>query len=289
MRRFSNKGLTLLGYNSPNKIAKGTRVRACIVLVLFVLHVSASVYYAKVEPVEVYTIKANVSGTVVQALRDKEGQIASGKMTIVQLDDALDRLELERSAQKLTALKGMLHATKESLENLEAIAAVKEDQYKRVKDLRTVSQSAKEAEYIAFVSAKNQAISTRSTLHSLESQIVELTFKMESLEDTIQKKRIEVGGWLVYALHVNARDYVTVGTTLVEAHDVSQGKLTVFLNASDAQHAAQKTIYLDDQPTDLKLHKLWSVADAQNISSYKAEIIVPSPRLFSRLVKVEFK
>lgn len=255
---------------------------------LIALQLCASVYYAKVEPVEVYTIKANTSGTVHAVAREYEGEVASG-LVVVQLDDTLDKIELTSSTQKLAALKGMQEATKASLANLEAIAAVKEDQYARIKDLKTKAQTAKEAEYIALMTANNQAISTRSTLHNLESQIADLLFKIESLEDTIRKKRIELEGLLVYALHVNERDYVSVGTTLVEAHDVRQGKLTLFLSANDAQSVATKTIYLDDVPTSIKLDKLWPVADAQNISSYKAQIIIPAPEVFSRLVKVEFK
>ncbi|MBE0495842.1 MAG: hypothetical protein IBX45_05490 [Campylobacterales bacterium] len=263
-------------------------MKALSILVLVALELCASVYYAKIEPVEVYTIKANTSGTVSKIARDQEGLVASD-LVVVQLDDALDKVELARSRQKLVALQSMQEATRESLQNLEEIAIVKEDQYARVKDLKTKAQSAKEAEYIAFLNAQNQAITTRSTLHNLESQIAELRFKIESLEDTIAKKRIAVKDVLVYALHVNERDYVSVGTTLVETHDVRHGKLTLFLNANDAQTVGEKTIYLDDVATQIKLDKLWPVADVQNISSYKAEIIIPSPGMFSRLVKVEFK
>ena len=51
----------------------------------------------------------------------------------------------------------------------------------------------------------------------------------------------------------------------------------------------EKVIYIDGKPTALKVDKLWRSADAQNISSYQAQIIVPAPKIFSKLMKVEFK
>jgi TolA-binding protein len=263
-------------------------VRVVIAFLLVALSANASVYYAKVEPLEAYTIKASAGGTVVSTASDLEGTFVKDAV-VVQLDDALNKTEIKRAREKLTALQNMEKATGENLVNLEKIASLKQEQYNRIKDLKTKSQTAKEAEYIALVNAQNQVVSARSSLHNLESQIADLTFKIESLQDTVAKKRIELGSMLLYALHVKEYDVVNVGATLAQVHDVSQGKLTLFLSAEDAKQAREKTLYLDDTPTEIGIHRLWPVADEEHISSYKAEIIIPAPKTFSALVKVEFK
>jgi hypothetical protein len=73
------------------------------------------------------------------------------------------------------------------------------------------------------------------------------------------------------------------------AKDLSKGKLEIFLPINSANSYTNKTIYLDSVKTDLKINKIYKVADSKNISSYKCEIIIPNPKKFSKLVKIEFK
>jgi len=56
-----------------------------------------------------------------------------------------------------------------------------------------------------------------------------------------------------------------------------------------AMDIKNKTIYLDGKKSDLKISKLYTVADTKHISSYKCEIIIPAPKTFSKLTKIEFK
>lgn len=50
-----------------------------------------------------------------------------------------------------------------------------------------------------------------------------------------------------------------------------------------------KQYILIGKKSNLKIDKIYKVADSKHISSYKVEIIVPNPKTFSRLVKIEFK
>ena len=71
--------------------------------------------------------------------------------------------------------------------------------------------------------------------------------------------------------------------------DLSAGKLEIYIPIDKSAEIQNKSIYLDGIKTDLKISKLYTVADSTHISSYKCEIIVPSPKSFSNLVKIEFK
>ena len=71
--------------------------------------------------------------------------------------------------------------------------------------------------------------------------------------------------------------------------DLNKGKVEVYIPISEAKSIVSKTIYIDGKKTNLKISKLYAVADTKHISSYKCEINIPNPKQFSVLVKVEFK
>ena len=71
--------------------------------------------------------------------------------------------------------------------------------------------------------------------------------------------------------------------------DLTKGKVEVYIPINDAKTISTKTIYIDGKETKLKISKLYNVADTKHISSYKCEIVIPNPKQFSALVKVEFK
>ena len=65
--------------------------------------------------------------------------------------------------------------------------------------------------------------------------------------------------------------------------------MEIFIPISDYESIQNKTIYLDGEKSDLKINKIYEVADSKHISSYKCEIVIENPKTFSRLVKIEFK
>ena len=51
-----------------------------------------------------------------------------------------------------------------------------------------------------------------------------------------------------------------------------------------------RIVYLNGEKTEYKVDKVWQVADEKFISSYRAEIYIPTPKgLLSKLIKVEIK
>ena len=70
---------------------------------------------------------------------------------------------------------------------------------------------------------------------------------------------------------------------------LSAGKLEIYIPIDQAANIKNKSIYLNGLKTDLKISKLYKIADTTHISSYKCEIVIPTPKSFSNLVKIEFK
>ncbi len=264
-------------------------MRYFILAVFASVALNATIYYAKVEPVQKYSIKSAVSGKVLKSNYEMEGRVSNGKI-IIHLDDILNREDLKNSIQKLKTIKNLISITKENLKNAKEIASIREKNYKKIKNLKTKSRVEKDNELISSVNAQNQVLNLMSNLENLKSQLDDQNYKIATLRDQIKKKSIIVPkGYLIYKLYLQKGDYAGVGTFLVDAYDISKAKLTVYVSKEDYDLAKNGVIYLDGKPTSYKIDKLWNNADTQNISSYKAQIIMPAPKVFSKLVKVEFR
>lgn len=260
-------------------------------LSLFVLAMSlnASVYYAKVEPYEAYSIKATASGEVVSVFKNAEGKVSNGGV-LLQIDDLLNKKELKSSKTKLQSLKRTMELTSKNVRNSKEVERIREDNYNKIKNLKTKSRTSKDAELINLINASNQVLSLENSLESLKVSISDLEFRIATLEDTISKKSVKIKkSFLIYNIYVNEGDFVNVGTPLVDAYDISKGKLTIYLSKEDVDKAENSTIYINDKRSEFKIDKIWKVVDKQNISSYRTEIIIPAPKRFSELLKIEFK
>ncbi|MCD4758158.1 MAG: HlyD family secretion protein [Arcobacteraceae bacterium] len=220
----------------------------------------ATTYFAKVEPINSYTVKSSVSGKVIYANSALESKIAQNAM-VVKLDDSVDLIELEQSQEKLGNMQQVLKLQDNTLES-----------FKRVS---SKSQFDRDNQKIVI-------LNTASTINDLKTKIA-------TLKDTIKNKNLSEKNSYIYDVSVEVGDYVTPGTLLYTAMDLSKGKVEIFIPIDDAATIQDKEIYLDDKKSDLKIAKLYDVADSKHISSYKCEIIIPSPEKFSKLVKIEFK
>ena len=222
--------------------------------------VFASEYYAKVEPIHTYTVKASVSGKVIKVNTELESKFVKQAL-VVQLDDRVNRIDLKQSKLKLENLKEIKRLERENLE--------------RFKKVSSKSKFDRDNQRIKIV--------------NVDSTISDLETKIATLKDTVANKNLVEKNTYIYEIAVEVGDYVNPGTHLYTAMDLSKGKLEIFIPIEQAKQIKEKTIYIDGEKTDLKISKLYSVADSQHISSYKCEIILPKPTNFSSLVKVEFK
>lgn len=222
--------------------------------------VMASEYYAKLNPVNTYNVKSAVSGQIVFVNDAVESKKAKSN-TIVKIDAEVNNEDLKQSKIKLKNLKEILKIEQGTL-----------------KSFKRVSSKSK-------FDKDNQRIK----IFNMISNISDLETKIVTLKDTISKKTLTEKNHYIYNIAVEIGDYVNPGVVLYSSMDLSAGKLEVYIPIDQAGVIESKTIYLDGQETDLKISKLYKIADSTHISSYKCEIIVPSPKSFSNLVKIEFK
>ncbi|MDA3909226.1 MAG: hypothetical protein PF437_09055, partial [Sulfurimonas sp.] len=197
---------------------------------------------------------------------------------------------LSSSKTKLKSLKKILELTQINVDNAKKVERIRSSNYDKIKDLKTKSRVEKDNQLITLIGASNQVLTLETSLENLLVSISDLEYKIATLEDTIEKKNIKIKkGFLIYKTYVSDGNFVNVGTMLVDAYDISKGKLTIFLSKEDVELANSGVLYVNDKPTSIKVDKIWQVVDTQNISSFKTEIIIPAPKRFSELLKLEFK
>jgi len=220
----------------------------------------ATSYFAKVEPINSYEIKSSVSGKIIFANSKLESKVVKNTI-VVKIDDTVDTIDLEQSEKKLA--------------NMEQVLKLQDNTLQRYKKVSSKSKFDKDNQRIVIYN-------TASTINDLKTKIA-------TLKDRIKNKNLIEKNSYIYNVAVEVGDYVNPGTLLYTAMDLSQGKVDIFIAIDDAKSIKNKTIYLDGKKSDLKIAKLYKVADSKHISSYKCEIIIPKPKKFSQLVKIEFK
>ena len=220
----------------------------------------ASEYYAKLNPINTYDVKSAVSGQIVYVNNSIESKNATNS-TIVEIDSRVNVEDLKQSQIKL--------------KNYKAIFKIEQGTLESFKKVSSKSRFDKD----------NQ----RVKIFNISSNISDLETKIATLQDAISNKTLIEKNNYIYNIAVEIGDYVAPGVILYSSMDLSAGKLEVYIPIDKANEIKSKTIFLDGEKTDLKISKLYTIADSTHISSYKCEIIVPSPKSFSNLVKIEFK
>ena len=264
-------------------------IRYIIGIFLLTLAIWGKVHYAKVEPYESVTLKASVSGLVLDVDLQAEGTMVKG-VRVIHLDDRLDRINLEDTKHSVELLEQMLKINEEVASSLEETVARQKGYYERISKLSTTSKTQKDNAYSAYASAKTQYLGTKEKIVSLKKQIIDMQYRVAQLEDTIEKKSLVLLDKYLYKLMVREGDFVAPGTPLARVDDASRAKLVLFLEPEELSDIQQKTVYLNDKKTDFKVNKVWRVADEKFISSYRAEIYISAPKdHFSELLKVELK
>ena len=260
-----------------------------LLLLLSPLFIFAKVHYAKVEPFETILLKSSVSALVVDVDLGTEGTLVDGA-TVVHLDDSLDKVNLKASKKSIVLLQEMHDINQDIATSLSDTVTRQEGYFTRINKLSTASKTQKDNAYSSFTSAKTQYLGTKEKIVNLEKQILDMNYKIAQLEDTISKKSLVLNNQYLYKLVVRKGDFVAPGSVLAQVMDASRAKLVLFLEPEELKDIEQKIIYLDGEKTDYKIDKVWKVADEKFISSYRAEIYIPSPKgAFSKLMKIEIK
>jgi len=247
-----------------------------------------SEHYAKFEPLSSATIKASASGKIVEANLSSEGRYIRDSK-IIQIDDYLDRLDLNRTLESVKLLRDDLNLTLELLPDLRENATRQKSYYLRMRNLSSASQSQKDNAFASALSAKNQYLSAKSRVINLKEQILNLEQKIDSLRDRISKKSVVIKDSYLYKLLVREGEYATISQPLAVVKDLRGGKFILYLSLDELKDIDRKKIYIDGKLSRAKISKIWRVSDEKFISLYRAELILEPKFKFSSLHKVEIK
>lgn len=259
------------------------------ILILCMFSISyAKVYYAKVEPFELREISSKVSGLVVYADENLIGKKLTAK-PYIQMDFEIDQKDLKSTKEKLTYVKSILEINEAILVNLDESLGKKRENYKKVEPLKFKSVVEKDKEFYDLIASENLYLNTRKEIQNLKIQISDLRFKEAQLERSISDKNLVAENFILYEMLVKPGQVVGIATPLAKVADDSKALLTIYLDESDVLSAKKSAIYIDGEKTSYQISRLLNIADSKNISKYMAQIVIASPKLFSKLVKVELK
>ena len=263
-------------------------MKKILFLIFLPILLSAKEYYARVEPIDIYTIASNVQGEVLFVNEDLIGKRVS-KNPFILIDDKTDRADLLALKEQKNSLEEMIEADKKIIKNLQESLKLKKENYESIKDLSVKSKTQKDAVYFDQVATKNQLLNTQKELASYRSQLADLQAKIIRLQKSIEDKSIKAEGLVLYELMVKRGDVVTPAKPLAKVADTSKAILTLYVDAKMLQDIAKKRVYIDGKETPYRVSRINPIADTQNISKYKVQIIIDPPKIFSKLVKVELK
>jgi hypothetical protein len=245
-------------------------------------------YYSKVEPYEIRDISSNISGLILYTQEEMIGKKLTDK-AYIKIDSELDEKELKFIEDKLSYLGEMVITNEKVLVNLEKSLVKKQENYDKIKSLKIKSVVEKDNSFYDLVASENQLLNTQKDIQNLKVQITDLKLRAAQLRRSVSDKYVTANGFVLYNILVKPGQVVGMSTPLAQVADTSKAKLTIYLDEEDALHADKQTVYIDGEKTAYKISRLLNIADSKNISKYMAQIIIESPKLFSKLVKIELK
>ncbi|MEA2099702.1 MAG: HlyD family secretion protein [Campylobacterota bacterium] len=248
----------------------------------------SNVYYSKVEPYEIRDISSSVAGLIEFTDEDMIGKKLSSS-AYIQIDSELDKQELKYLQEKLKHLDSIVLSSEVILKNSEKSLQMKKENYKSIASLKIKSDIEKDREFYDLLLSENQYLNTKKEIRNLKIQILDLKLKIAYLKRAISDKNLKAKGFVLYSILVKKGQVVGISTPLARIADVSSAKLTIYLDKDDVLSYKSKSIYIDGMKTNYKIDRILHIADSKNISKYMAQIVIESPKIFSKLVKVEFK
>lgn len=257
-------------------------------LLMVVSALYSNIYYSKVEPYEIKKISSNVIGVVLFANENMIGEKLPNN-AYIKVDDELDKEELKYVNEKLEYSKSTVEMNEKILQNLESSLNKKRENYKKVQALKIKSSVEKDNEFYNLVTSENSFLATQKEINSLKTQISDLQLRKAQLQRSMSDKSLSAKDYTLYELNVSVGEVVNKGTPLATLLDTSRAILTIYLNEEDVIGAKSKVVYINGNETEYKISRLLNIADSKNISKYMAQIVIKSPKVFSKLVKIELK
>ena len=217
----------------------------------------AQSYMGKVEPYEQFTIFSQTSGKVVKLDKNDETKLVS--KTLIKLDSSLEN-------ERLKIYKKQLGLYNEKLKILE-------ENYNKYKKITGKSKVEIDEKYYEII--------------DLKLNINNLALNIADLEDTISKKSIDVKKLYIKEFKVDLGDYVSTGSELATAYDISKSKVLVYVSRDDYDNIKQKTVLVNGKKGLGIVEKIDIVPDETYVSAYKVTVILKE-QSFGEVVTVEF-
>lgn len=221
----------------------------------------AETYFARVEPLRTYTIAAEIAGRVERIDKNAEGRVA-GKGPVVMLENTLKTAELE--------------AARIRHENLQESYEIRKKQVERNAQIASRSPLDRENDRLGLL--------------DLQAQLASAKENHVRLSEAHRATRVAAPGLYIYRILVEEGSFVNVGTPLLTAQEIGGSRLVIFMRSDAINGLEHKEIMVEGAVSNYRVDKLWQVADDQQISAYRVELVGPPPiGPFSQVVKVEFR
>jgi hypothetical protein len=228
-------------------------------------------YYGKVEAINEYNIKSDISGKVVDINRSAVATNYRG--VVIKIDDYKDKVNLKNYEHQLKNLKEILKVQKETMLRKKAT-------YEIYKNLKSKSQYEKDLKFYDYSNSLIACNQTKNSISNLEAQIA-------ILKDTISKKNISFKNY-IYEIDLHKGDYVNNGSLIAKTMDLTKNKIYVYIPIDKIKSIRNKKIYINGKISNFKIGYIKKVADSKFVTSYKVKLVGNYPTV-SQIVKVDFR
>jgi len=217
----------------------------------------AQTYMAKVEPYDTFTIYAQAAGQIVKLDKSDETKVVN--KTLIKLDTSLEQKQLEIYNKQLSLYNKKLK--------------ILENSYKKYITIRGKSQAEKDDKLYVII--------------ELQISIESLKLDIKTLQDTLKKKAILAKDLYIKEFNVNVGDYVSIGTELASAYDISKSKLLVYVSEDDYKDIKNKKVLINGKENMATIEKIDKTLDETFVSAHKITLILKDDD-FGKVLKVEF-
>ena len=217
----------------------------------------AQSYMAKVQPYDTFTIYAQASGQIVKL--DKSDETTVVNKTLIKLDTSLEQKQLEIYNKQLSLYNKKLK--------------ILEDSYKKYITIKGKSQAEKDDKLYVII--------------ELQISIESLKLDIKTLQDTLKKKAILAKELYIKEFKVNVGDYVSIGTELASAYDISKSKLLVYVSEDDYKDIENKKVLINGKENIATIEKIDKTLDETFVSAHKITLTLKDDD-FGKVLKVEF-
>ena len=217
----------------------------------------AQTYMAKVEPYDTFAIYAQAAGQIVKLDKSDETKVVN--KTLIKLDTSLEQKQLEIYNKQLSLYNKKLK--------------ILENSYKKYITIRGKSQAEKDDKLYVII--------------ELQISIESLKLDIKTLQDTLKKKAILAKDLYIKEFNVNVGDYVSIGTELASAYDISKSKLLVYVSEDDYKDIKNKKVLINGKENIATIEKIDKTLDETFVSAHKITLILKDDD-FGKVLKVEF-